>query len=65
MSKFKYAVKNGDHILGLMWDAGNNREIFVTNGAIDINHDLEIRDCDGNDIDNIDLKTLLLEILPR
>lgn len=65
MSKFKYAVKNGDNILGLMWEVDNGKEIFVTNGKVDINYDLEIRDCDGNDIKNVDLRELLMEILPH
>lgn len=66
MANFKYAVKNGDNILGLMWDVGNGREIFVTYGnTLDINHSLEIRDSDGNDIKEVDLVELLSEILPR
>jgi hypothetical protein len=66
MAKFKYAVKNGDNILGLMWEVGNDREIFVTYGdKLDINHSLEIRDCDGNDIKEVELIDLLSEILPR
>jgi hypothetical protein len=49
-----------------MWDVGNDREIFVTYGdKLDINHSLEIRDCDGNDIKEVELIDLLSEILPR
>ena len=66
MAKVKYAVKNGSSILGYMWDVGNGREIFVTHGdKLDINHPLEIRDRDGNDIKEVDLIDLLSEILPR
>jgi hypothetical protein len=66
MAEFKYAVKNGDHILGLMWDVGNEREIFVAYGdKLDINHSLEIRDYNGNDIKEVELIDLLSEILPR
>jgi len=66
IANFKYAVKNGDDILGLMWDVGNGREIFVMYGnTLDINHSLEIRDSDGNDIKEVELIDLLSEILPR
>lgn len=65
MSEVKFAVKNGDNILGVMWETELLGKVFVTNGKLDINYNLEIRDFDGNDIENIDLKTLLMEILPR
>ena len=65
MAKIKYAVKNGNNILGYMWDVGEGKEIFITDGKIDINHPLEIRGADGKDIDNIDLMDLLVDILPR
>ncbi|MCM3387186.1 hypothetical protein M3649_03455 [Ureibacillus chungkukjangi] len=66
MAEFKYAVKNGDNILGLMWDVGNGREVFVTNGnTLDINHSLLVRDSNGNDIKEVEVLEMLNEILPR
>lgn len=66
MAEFKYAVKNGDNVLGLMWDVGNGREIFVTYGdTLDINHSLEIRGADGKDIKEVEVLEMLNEILPR
>jgi uncharacterized protein YxjI len=66
VAKFKYAVKNGDDILGLMWDVGNDREVFVTYGnTLDLNHSLLIRDADGKDIKEVEVLEMLNEILPR
>lgn len=66
MADVKYAVSNGDHILGLMWDVGNNREVFVTYGEkLDMNHSLEIRGCDGKQIKEVEIIEMLNEILPR
>lgn len=66
MAKIKYAVKNGNNVLGVMYDVGNGREIFVTYGdTLDINHPLEIRDIHGNDIKEIETIDLLNEILPK
>lgn len=66
MAKFKYAVKNGDNVLGLMWDVGNGREVFVTYGdKLDLNHSLLVRDANGNDIKEVEVIEMLNEILPR
>lgn len=66
MAEFKYAVKNGDNVLGLMWDVGNDREIFVTYGdTLDINHSLEIRSANGKDIKEVEVLEMLNAILPR
>jgi hypothetical protein len=66
MAEFKYAVKNGDNILGLMWKVSESREIFVTYGdTLDLNHSLDIRDSKGNDIKEVELIDLLSEILPH
>lgn len=66
MAKFKYAVKNGDNVLGLMWDVGNGREVFVTYGdKLDLNHSLLVRDENGNDIKEVEVIEMLNEILPR
>ncbi len=66
MAEFKYVVQNGDEILGLMWDVGNNREVFVTTGdKLDINHSLRVRDSNRNDIKEVEVIEMLNEILPR
>jgi len=66
MAKFKYAVKNGDNVLGLMWDVGNGREVLVTYGdKLDLNHSLLVRDANGNDIKEVEVIEMLNEILPR
>lgn len=65
MATPKYAVKNGDNILGIMWDVGNNREIFVTNNKMNLNFPLDIKDFDGNVIDSVDVIDILSEILPK
>ncbi len=66
MAKFKYVVINGENVLGLMWDVGNNREVFVSYGVkLDINQSLLIRDADGNDIKEIEVLEMLNEILPK
>jgi hypothetical protein len=66
MANFKYAVRNGDNVLGIMWEVSDNREIFVSFGeTINLNHSLEIMDSNGNNIGEKDLIDLLSEILPR
>jgi hypothetical protein len=66
MANFKYAVRNGDNVLGIMWEVSDNREVFVSFGeTINLNHSLEILDSNGNNIGEKDLIDLLSEILPR
>jgi len=65
LSKLKYAVKNGDNILGTMWESKDNKEVFVLMSDWDVSHPLEIRDSDGNDVDDVDSIDLLTSILPR
>ena len=66
MANFKYAVRNGDNVLGIMWEVSDNREVFVSFGeTINLNHSLEIMDSNGNNIGEKDLIDLLSEILPR
>lgn len=66
MAKVKYGVQNGDKFLGLMWDVGDGREVFVSYGnKLDLNHSLLIRDIDGSDIKEVEVLEMLNEILPR
>lgn len=67
MAKFKYAVKNGDNILGIMWETEKGEKVFVANNdsKLDLNFDLEVKDATGKIIKDVDLIELLIEILPR
>jgi hypothetical protein len=64
VTKFKYAIRNGDKVLGLLWEHDALGKVLVTDGKIDSNFDLEIKDQNGNTVDYIDLRKFLLEILP-
>lgn len=66
MSKAKYAIRNGDNILGILWENDSLGKILVTSGNIDPNFGLEIYDCDVHKvIKYVDLRDFLLEVFPQ
>jgi hypothetical protein len=66
MSKILYAVKNGDNIIGTLWENEKLGKVFVTTGEkIDLLHDLQIRSAETyQDEENIDLRDFILEVMP-
>ena len=63
-SKPIYAIKNGDNI-SILWDTEYGK-ILVAQGKIDVNVDLEIWDVEtSKKVDNIDLRNVLMSILPQ
>jgi hypothetical protein len=67
VSKPLYAVRNGENVLGMLWETNSDKQVFVTlTNEIDINHDLEIWDIEINQyINNVDLHDLLMDVLPH
>lgn len=64
-SKVEYAILNVDKCVALVWKTNIGR-VVVVEEKIDANGDLSIYDIkEGKTIDNIDLRNLLLEILPK
>ena len=67
MSKAKYAIRNGQDVVGLLWENEKLGKVLVTypDIKIDMNFDLEIWDIETHEvIDYIDLRDFLLESLP-
>jgi hypothetical protein len=65
MSKAKYAVRNGDNHVGILWENEKLGKVFVVQSEIDINFDLEIMDIDtGNIVDHVDLREFIFDALP-
>lgn len=65
MSDAKYTIKNGDSILGILWENEKLGKVLVTDGKVDMNFDLEIYDHSKNAyVKYIDLRDFLLEVLP-
>lgn len=66
MSEAKYIVINGDTILGVLWENESLGKVFVTDGKIDLNFDLEIRDfTTGENVKNVDLREFILDVIPE
>ena len=66
MAKLLYGVRNGNNIIGCLWENEKLGKVFVSTGElIDLNHDLEIRNAETMEDERvIDLKEFLLECLP-
>lgn len=65
MSKLLYGVRNGDNIIGCLWENEKLGKVFVSTGKpIDLNFDLEIRNAETMEDEKfIDLKDFILECL--
>jgi hypothetical protein len=64
LSKAKFAVRNGDNVTGILWENEKLGKVFVQQGTIDPNFDLEIYDLDTHKVVNhVDLRDFLLETL--
>jgi hypothetical protein len=63
-SKLLYAMTDHEDFMALMWETelGN---ILTVEGKLDIKNNIDIRGIDGNDINNVDLRNVLMSILPR
>ena len=65
MSKEKYVLVNGDDFSAIVWETSLGNVITVE-GKLDIKNDLKIYDTyTGEMISNIDLREVLLSILPQ
>lgn len=64
MSECKYGIKNGDKIIGTIWDTKMGQIIVTTGEKIDLINPIEIRSVNGEDINNVDLLEFLYECLP-
>lgn len=62
-SKVLYSFKNGDDCIGLVWETELGK-IVTVEGKLDITCDLKIRDIDQNDLGDVDLRNVLMSILP-
>lgn len=65
MSKEKYALINGDDFSAIVWETSLGN-IITVEGKLDIKNDLRIYDVyTGEMISDIDLREVLLSILPQ
>ena len=64
-SKPLYAISDHEKVLGLVWETDLGK-IVTVQGSFNIQHNLSIRDIHtGEEVNNIDLRNVLMEILPR
>lgn len=64
-SKPVYGITDNKEFNALVWETEEGR-IVSCNGTLSINYDIEIFDVEtGKHIDSIDLRNLLLSILPK
>ena len=65
MSKEKYVLVNGDDFSAIVWETSLGN-IIIVDGKLDIKNDLKIYDVyTGEIISDIDLREVLLSILPQ
>jgi hypothetical protein len=63
-SKPIYGFYDGEDFSGIVWDTELGK-IVTCNGNLDINMNLLIKDVEtGKDVDDIDLRNVLMSILP-
>jgi len=67
-SKAEYAICNIDKCVAIVWKTDIGR-VVVVQDKIDINGDLSVVEIkntsNGKVVDNVDLRNLIMEILPR
>jgi hypothetical protein len=64
-SKPMYVIVDHEKILGLVWETELGK-IVTFQGNLDIQDNLSIREVEtGKEIDNIDLRNVLMSILPK
>lgn len=65
MSKEKYVLINGDDFSAIVWETSLGN-IITVEGKLDIKNDLKIYDAHtGEMISDIDLREVLLSVLPQ
>jgi hypothetical protein len=62
-SKVLYGFKNGYDCIGLVWETELGK-IITVEGKLDLTCDLQIRDINGKDLGDVDLRNVLMSILP-
>lgn len=63
-SKVLYGFWDGDDFSGIVWETKLGK-IVTCEGKLNLNNNLMIKDAKNNNVDNIDLRNILMEILPR
>lgn len=61
-SKLLYGFISYPEFSGCIWDTPYGK-IVVCHGDLDLNHDLLIKNAEGDEVDNIDLRNTLMFIL--
>lgn len=60
-----YAMYDGNNFMAIMWETELGK-ILTTQGNLNLNNNLRIRNIsDGEDIDNVDLRNVLMSVLPK
>ncbi len=63
MSKFKYAILNGNNVVGTVWESGSREVVVMTDNKIDMNFHLEVLDKDERRIADLDLVNMITRSL--
>lgn len=61
-SMFLYGFINYPEFSGAVWNTPNGK-IVVCHGKLNLNNNLSIKDAEGNDVADIDLRNTLMNIL--
>ena len=64
-SKFKYAIINGNSVVGIIYETKIGLMTVMTGEKMDISQGLSIRDYLGTKVSELDLIEVISEIIPK